>query len=543
MEKYNFLMQLYMTDFFMVKILFESFRRQATRFLDVLTNIYLLDKVEADRLRMIAESEELCDIRTQNDYCRYKRAEKYLGMIGKSMPYDELRVAVVNAKGKAFSLLRPDLCGVGNSSEAYDVMQALFDCAEKGDVASMRISGLALIIGETTMCNKNRGKGYLKKAAMWNSVEAMLYSLYFGVGEKKVHISTIKTVLTNKATQSVGDTLVRISSAYGRACCEPDKETYLLEELFSKGLADRGYRSEPYDRVLRSRIISVQDKKKILSRGDDRFVASVANLPLYPVSAEDISIKGELLRDIPFKNEEVAKLKQLLLNADMCNKKGYKPICISSKSVLLAKTYAEAISESIENVHVTTWDMSEFPGGRDLGDALSVANVCDDRKTNVIVMCFGANTDEKVMAAAIRFLDAEERKRSILYASGICIGLSDILPICVCTAGKTGKLGKYCNVIDIAQPDKNERKEVVEYLIGKKEEEYGLPSISVENGALERLLSLDVDEINNLLDKTITANRRRGESLYLCEKDFTTGKASGANVHRFGFGGYTDENQ
>lgn len=529
----NFLTEMLLSEYFscVTILLNQTFDREEV--LRRLEDIFMISEEESVNIRSSLSLPAVVEIETEQDYFRYLRIKKYLYPGESQKGRADFEDEVIEIKGNTISALTAieGLTGMGRTET--ETGKVLLDHAAAGNVHALRTVGFLLCEGIFLDRDMELGIKYLKRAASWNDVRALIMLMFYDFSSLKRNMNLLRYALNNMSKEKC---FVDVERRYGSLVREDYREAVLLEKLFRLGILKRDSYASSYARILFSSAISYKDKEKLLFSSSKEFVAEIGDLPLKlspdNMCRYDISMLDE---NMPVKREaELNAVRQSIVNSDMRTSAAYLPLCLSSDSQVMLRMYADAIEKSVSDAHVVRIDISEL-GAYDFEPNKNNIFVrsCEDDKENIYFLFFKGEISEKKLELLKTFLKSSNRKAFRLNAPGVSLDLSPVLPICFCDSMNESELRPYCNIVSIGRVLNDEKPAVIKSVLRAKEKEYGIPEISVSEKIKKELCSMTIDEAERCLDEIVRERRRKGEKLVIKEGVVYKKRI----VSRFGFGG------
>lgn len=529
----NYLTELSLSEFFSCTTLLANqiFNREVM--LSRLEDIFMVSKEECDMIRYAILSPAVSAIETEQDYFRELRIKQYLYSGEDQRRKSSFEDEVTAIKGSVISALTAIEGLIGKGRTRSETGKILLDHAAAGNVHALRAVGFLLCEGIFFGKDVELGVKYLKRAASWNDVRALIMLMHYDSSSLNKNMNVLRYALNNMSKE---DCIIDLEWHYGMPTREDCREAVLLEKLFRLGILKRDSYSSSYSRILFSSVISYKDKEKLLFSSSKEFVAEIGDLPLKlsldNMCRYDISMLDE---NMPVKREaELNAVRQSIVNSDMRTSAAYLPLCLSSDSQVMLRMYADAIEKSVGDAHVVRIDVSEL-GAYDFEPNKNNIFVrsCEDDKENIYFLFFKGEISEKKLELLKTFLKSSNRKAFRLNAPGVSLDLSPVLPICFCDSMNESELRPYCNIVSIGRVLNDEKPAVIKAVLRAKETEYGIPEIIVSEKIKKELCSMTVDEAERRLDEIVRERRRKGEKMVIKEGVERKKRA----VSRFGFGG------
>lgn len=536
----DYLSELFLSEYFAYEVILGDYGIDSEYIFRRLCDVFLLSEEQQKTLKGLVASSEVKNIVTEKDYYRYLRLKKYSAMYDVGNDGKNIIDDIIAVKGgviTAIARVEP-LKNVGMTSS--ETGRILLDLAADGNIRAIRMVGFLTIEGEFLQRDVKMGIKYFNKASSWNDIKSMFLTLFYDKTCRKKTISNLYFALNNA---SHGNCFAIIENSYGKCEKKGCTEAVLLEKVFRQGAVQRDVYSAQYARVLFSDAITLKDKEKLLLSSSKESVAEISNLPfkLSPVNMTVCDISG--LKDMTVKRDkELSEIKHFLTNSDMRTYEGYRPFCLSSKSMFMLGIYADAIARCSAGAHIVKIDVNETEE-RDFEPTKNNIFIrsCEEDKENIYFIFFKGELSEKKCELVKTFLKSRNRNEFRLAIPGININLSPILPICFCDSFNERGLRSCCDIVKIEDAGRDEIPCLTEEILRTMESIYGIPKIKLEDEVKSILYSMTIDEAERWLNEIVRGNRIKGQDLFITEKMAANCKRN-KEVNRYGFGGLIYEN-
>ena len=532
--------ELYLNALFFIEGIAGGLIRDEKTIVDKLSDIFLATKSETDEIIEILKDEGMKEIKNYGDFARFCRIRQYYELCGYDLSEVEMTDAIA-VKGSVFRQLKK--YGYEAKTEATNnlICEVMTEKANAGHIASLITLGFLQCEG--IFVNKNLQKGIknLEKAAKWNSVEGILFSLYYNCSTRKNNLNRLYTVTKGVFKESI---FKEAAARYNGEVRKIVAESEILQKSFAAGILNPDLYASQYSRFIYSEILNAKDKERALFSGHKEVISQTADLPL-KLKYDDLSIDVSAIEKSPLAREkERDVLRRVILNSDMRGESFFRPPLLVSDSDFLIKEYMRLLGNAFPQANVETIDVSDLT---DYDFEPTQNNVfvrsCDEDKQNVYLLYCRGEIKESAKTAVKNFIQGEKRRKMRLQHPGAVIDLSVILPICFCDSANVGFLAPYCDELRLAPVSKSEKPAVIESILKSKTERYNYGSIKADDGAKDILIGFSIDKACNVIDRLSRLNR--GEENLVINADMVRESLSGESTSkvRYGFGGAINDNK
>lgn len=507
---YSNIIEMFLYEYFSFDVILGDFCNRKELFF-ALSELFWLQKKETESLFEGCESQSVKDINSVNEYYRFKRIQQYNLYVGRDSLYPEKQEKLIAIKGMAIVDVKNSL-KTNEKSTKMTVVKTLMSNAEKGSVLALKILGIMQCAGIVLSKDKENGIKNLKKAMRWGQVTATLAMLKYSDVDKVKILKILHSAVKSTPYEFLQD----LAESRCKVSCngEYSQEILLLKKVINASQVNKDIYNPIYERTIFSEVLDIKDREQIVF---SRELLSVAkDLPLC-LQFNDISIDGSCVEKFSIAREdEMGEIINCLSNNDLRTIDTYRPICISSNSDYVLKSYISIIPQILVNTHVEVIDVAELS---EADFELTKDNVfirgLKENTNNVYILVFKGDVSNDTIELVQNILRSDKRSKFRLKLPPIGIDLSSVLPICICDRDNARRLGNYVKQIEILPIQGNEKKSVIDDLLNKKSQVYSLCNVTVTKELMEKLCELPIENSESILDKVICENRKKGKVLEL----------------------------
>ncbi|MDE6474558.1 MAG: hypothetical protein K2L70_05615 [Clostridia bacterium] len=504
-----------------------------------LAKAYLIDNKSAEALWNIAQNGEVKQIEDEKDYLRYCRTRQYMKEFLQTPTEDGLESQTVAIKGGALSqALELNMIDPNQESKEKIISNLVYRAGE-GCISALKALGIMQIHGICVDKDEVAGLKNLARAARWNDVDGAMLYLYYGATDRQDCFDSILTSLGMRYNSS----LIRaLKAAYPQEAklFKRNDVACLIEKAFNASVLPREEYSASKARILYSQILPYQDKElAIYSMEDKQRRSPICDLPLKFDANQSIEIDAKAFNTLILdRRQERERILREAQNFDLRRMSNYTPLCLCADSAVLLQYYVSAIVNLAPNANVEVIEVGDL--GKNDVDATAnniFVRKCDEDRPNVYIVSFRGEIAPEAMDLALDFLKSSRRKAFRLTLPSAQIDLSGILPICVCDKANESVLKKLCNTVSLASVSQEEKGLIIDDMLVRKAQLYGIEEISIDKDVKESIAKLSVDNIAKALDKAILANRIKAGKLILDEAMLGNILDEFKTINKYGFGG------
>ena len=503
--------ELFLTYYFYITALVGNFLGNGEKLFYRLAKIFFVPCEEAERLYKIADSREVRQVATLNNYNQRNRLLEYYDLLGKSAQtapeYDE----VIRIKGNALASLKGTPLDIKGNAPGQVVYNTLIAAANAGSVGALFACGILQCEGIFFDKNFKAGLKKLNNAADWLDIASLLTLIEYDGPNRSSNLARLEVATYGTPYERLAQAA---SSSYDipQYCGDLSASTLLLKAFNADTLKCEQYDAKA-SRILKSNVLSYGDKERLIYTASKELFNTVGNLPLKLGRSSFSNISRSCKLKLPFnRRAEKEEVKEWLSRYAGSGAEA-RPLCIVCDSEYIQGLYFNVISESLGGAHIAGIDISALTG-YDLEPALGnvfVRNI-DEDKFNVFMLSARGELNEQALAAVINFARGNSRRQFHIGTLGVAIDLSDIMLICFCDKRNVGAFKKHFQVIEIKELSAKERRECLDMIAATRARAYGLMSATISDEAYSSMCDCSIDRAEKAVDEAIRLNcgdRRR----------------------------------
>ena len=536
----NITNELFYREYFSLKeILGGSFEDK--RFFCLLADLFCIDTEETGRLYADTRKEIVSEILSLEEYARYKRIKEYEAMQGHPSLSDKETEDLITIKGEAFKAVAKYELHIAADATDGQIALALTEQAFRGNVIALRTVGILECEGVSGYgAGKEKGLEDLTKAARWNDLTSALALLYYDEAHKAENARILAAVLSHAPYEELAK---KAAARYGVSLSAPSPEVLVVKTALAHGKVNPLLYDASVGRVVFSRAISLEDKKKVVYAGNPALIAEVCDLPL-GLRFGTLPFDEQALDRAPFDLSEIREpLTTNLMNADLRDKSLYLPLVLSSDSDYASDMAVSLVRDLFADAKVITVDVKALKA-RDLvrtKNNVFLRDLSRD-KNNVILLVLDGRIEEYAFDEVVDFLSGEKRADFNLESPSLSIDLSGVLPICICDRENARKLTEDGEIVELPPFGKQKTARMIHAIFDERKKAFGLDQLSVEEEAATLLATLPIDLAEAVIDKTLRSYRAKRKETVVTAAAVRE-KMKGMRTKTFGFGGGNyDEN-
>ena len=509
---------------------------------DYVADLFFIPNNQKEYLFALSEEEPVSDIETYGDAMRYSRVRQYCELNEYTLIYDDAQ-KMVSVKSKAIKhAVNNNLYADRNATQSQ-IYKALLDGALAGNIVAMRLLGTLQCEGIFVEKQLEFGLKNLYRAGQWADMVSLLTVARYLQDDKYALAQNFNRLSAVVENTQYAELCNKLQQSYGIYATKPSEEIQLLKKAFAANRVKADVYQPLCGRLIFSNAIDIKDKEKILFSDNKSLLSEVCDLPL-KLTYNNLSLAVDALDEMPLKREqEQRKLKTELLNFDLREHDGYRPLCLVSDDEYALETYVKAITAMLQpqTDHLERIDVADLK----LYDFEPTANnvyirSCSDGQNNVFLLTLKGDIDSAILQHVTHFLASSKRRRFRLNSPRVTLNLSPILPICISDQANASKLGDSVECIYIADITAEEKMSIVSVMLASKSKLYLTKAITAEKDVIRLLCNCSPVAIERVLDKLFSENRFNSKFDEITA-DLIKPYEKVLNTHSqkaYGFGGY-----
>lgn len=527
----NYYEELTLNAFFASEALTNRCFEDKDEMLDVFSEIFLLSESSTSGIKKLISERDVSEIESVNDYLMYCRMKQYLD---KDSFVDDTD-AVISLKGNVLLTLNEARLIKNTSAGRSEVCNHLIEAANMGNITANFIVGVLQSEGILFEKDAKKGLERIEKIADWNSIDGLFAALYYG-SKNKTYYSRLYDGFCNLGRKNL---FVRVSEVYGRNNVVELEESRLIEKAFNQGKIKRDTYQNGYSRLLNTKILSKKDKAALLLSENKELLEEAYALPLELSDDKVPAFDANIFKDKFFMAEYGEVAERYIQRSRIRNTGNNKPLCIVCNDKLILDAFSEAMAESLTNavterIEVGDLSDSDFEPTR---NNIFVRN-CNEDNLNFYFLFFNGDIAGRHFDLAKAFLQSKNRAHFRLNRPCVTLNLSSILPICFADKMNAAMLGKYCEILTVKEPSREDKLRFIQKFSDSQSAEY-IKALSPS--VIQKLTEYGIEDIENILIDA--AYRCQGAGKENALNDETMLRVMAKPNKTYGFGGFINENK
>ena len=507
-----------------------------------LADLFYIPNEQRQYLFALTEDEPVKDIVTHGDAMRYSRIRQYCELSDYTLIYDDAQ-EMVSVKSKAIKIAVTNALAACANATQSQIYKTLTDAALAGNIVAMRLLGTLQCVGIFVERQLDIGIKNLVKAGQWGDMVSLLTVSRYLQDDKYALVENLERLAAVVANTQYAELFNKLQQSYGLTVTKQSVEILLLKKAFAANRLKADVYHPLCSRLIFSSALDIKDKEKILFSDNKSLLSEVCDLPL-KLTYGNLQLNVDALAQMSLKRaKEQAKLKTELLNADLRQHDGYRPLCIVSDDDYVLETYVNAIISMLqdETDHFERIDVADLKSYDFEPTANNVyVRSCSDEHNNVFFLTLKGDIDSTSLQHVTHFLSSAKRRRFRLNSPRVTLDLSSILPICVCDETNASRISDAVECVHVADISAQEKRSVVSEMLLSKSKLYLTQAVTAQQEVMNILCSCCPSAAERVLDKLFSEQRFNSEfTAITAELIKPYEKVLSAHSQKaYGFGGY-----
>lgn len=537
---FDILMETFIYEYYLYFSLLGKFF-ESKKIFDILIEIFQLKN--QDGLYDLLEGETIQNIKTEEDYKRYKRIEQYNQLTGSPKLLSSAEETIIALKGKAFTEAKKNqLYSFYNDPQSL-VVNKIFEGIKKGNIIAMRIFGTMRCAGIFLDKNLEDGIKSLNAATRWGDFLSSLALLKFDSSNQISTLKILHSIVLNSPYQMFFSNLCNV---YSLTTTEYNEKTLLLKRAFAMDMLDSKVYNPLASKLIFDSIIENKEIEKIIFSQDKDLIYELCELPIV-LPKDNILIQNSSINCLSIKRKpEINALKSALKNSNFRAQKEYKPVGLYGGDEYILYAYTQYLVRALEKNHIVKIDVCNLTL-KDLEwnkNSIFIRNIVEEKNT-IFILEFKGKISASILEWFENFLKTEKRKHISFVCPPVSLDLSFSLPICICDKYNTEVLHSLLDWINVTGILEEEKDFIIYDILSKKEKLYSLKNVLIHNDAIKMLRKFTLSANERIIDQILKNQRQTSKKITItCEmlSSFTEHIHSFEGKPSFGFGGILNEN-
>ncbi len=477
------------------------------------------------------------EIKNLSSFERLCRTVEFAEKSGQNACVSEADRIILAQKRKAMRI-KEEIFGKEQTVTRESMFSTLRTQAKNGNTEAAALIGYAENRGIVIRKDEDSSEENIRLAASWNNIFANLLGL--SLWKEKCFADRLYTILLRGNNETVWKYIRSCNCDV--ACGNSDKTYELIEEAFDMGVINRGTYDITFAEVAFSKIVSDEDKRKLLLNRRKGAIDALSDIPFAAVSGRSPEFNGKIFESAPLKREdEVKKILRNMAVAVNCNPEVRRPLLLLSEDEYVKEMYASCIktgfgAHPVCEIDAGTLTGQDFAGGK---ENIFLRGISDTKATDTVFLvrnCEGL--DERLLPELVKVIDPSCRKRFKLFSPPVMLDLSEMHFVLIAKKNSEAaeKLMPFSDVLFAKEMGREERFSAVEAVFCGRAASYGIPDAEIEKESVEYLASLGMRDALNVIDASLSDAVYGGKKEILLSDFKAIYEEENPPAQRMGFG-------
>jgi len=544
----SYLVEPLLTQFFLLDAVCgdyidENARREIFR---KMTGVFCIDGVAETEVYFRTANEEL--YRSISDYPAYERLCRTLEFAqrtGQTVEMDAVDRVILARKREAMQI-KSRLFEKGKNMTADLVADTLTTTAMNGNVDAMVLLAFMEYHGICVCQDRKNALKRLRLCAGWNHLFGNLMGIAYDRENADAYYSRLHTVLRSGDRREVFAYICKRKGV--TAVPQKDSVASVLEKAFGMGIIKRDMYDRSFARVAFSRLISAEDKEKVLLNKKADAVAAFQDIPFDAVRGEAFAFDRESAKKIPLpRQEELNKLFCSIYPVTCNMPQNYRTLLVAGEDDYLSEMYAAALKAgfagetAVLEVDAGTLSRADFLGGK---EHFILRGLSETRQTRTVFLLKHCDElDEELLESLTDLLDYGYRRRFKLLEPTVSIDLSDVVLVLFASSVNENvkALASSCDLVRTGRITKEEKEVMIQNVFHTRANAFGIARATLDAEGVAYLTPFETGKICLLIDSALRQAAFNQESVITAKSLKTISTRQNINHSRreFGYvGGY-----
>lgn len=453
-----------------------------------------------------SESEDFRAIDDMIGYERLCRTIEFAGNIGQDVALSPRDRLILAQKRKAMAA-KAELFGKGRNITRETAVADLTTKAMGGNIDAMNCLAYMEYHGIFLCKDPENAISRARLCARWNDLFGNLFCIAYDRGNRQSYYDTLYTVLRSGNQQQAFTHICAFTGHNGQ--CQKCSEARIMEKAFGMEVVKRNIFDRNFAKVAFSRILSAEDKEKILLNRQAEAIDALAEIPFDVSTRETMTFRQDCAQRLPLRREdEIRKILQNFAVAMSCPGDVYNPLMIVAGDEFLLQMYSRMLRCGLGDTPVVEIDAGtltpmDFSGSK---DNVFLRGLCETRCANTVFLV--KDCQELTAALAdelVKVLDYSYRCKYKLFQPAVSLDLSGIRFILL-SGGKTApvmKLAQCCDTVFSQRIRGEEKAAVIDAIFRDRARAYGREKLTMEEPCRGYLTTFTSGQVRQIVDGAI----------------------------------------
>ena len=501
-----FLAQYYLLDAICGDLLTEQEQEKMFR---ELARVFCISREEGlEEYYRASRSEQFRAIDDITSYERLCRTIEFAHRVGQEVTLTARDRLMLAQKRKAMAV-KAELFGKDRNITRESVVAELTAKAMGGNINAMTTLAYLEYHGIFLCPDRENAVRRARLCARWNDLFGNLLCIAYATGDRQEFYDTLFTVLRSGNQQLAFAHICRETGFEGP--CQKKSVARIMEKAFGMEIVKRNMFDRGFAKVAFSRILSAEDKEKLLLNPQEGAISALSEIPFDAAAENVMTFRMEAVKELRLYREgEGRKILQNFAVAMNCPAAVYRPLLIVAGEEYLARMYEEMLRRGLGDTPLVSIDAGtltalDFSGSK---DNVLLRGLCETRCVNTVFLVKDCQELTPTLAEELaKMLDNRYRSKYKLFQPSVSLDLSGIRFVLI-AEGKTAgvrTLMPWCETVVSEKVRPEEKRTVITAVFREQARAYGRPELTLGEGCGDYLAAFDTDQLAQILELTIRA--------------------------------------
>lgn len=463
-----------------------------------------------------AETEEYFSVASSNqynsvtDYAAYERLCRTIEFAETSGQCIEITLIdrVVLAQKREAMLIKSEIFKQSKNLTADIIVDTLLNTAMNGNVDAMVTLAYMEYHGLCICKDVKNAKKRLSLCAKWNHLFGNLMGIAYDIRNRQSYYNTLYTILRTSNQREVFKYICRFTSF--EKTCEKCPIARIIEKAFGLDIIHRNAYDQVFAKVAFSKLISSEDKEKLLLSKKKDAIVSLSDIP-FDVDRDKTFIFDEAkAKNIPLKRDEEMHKILCSMSPALNNRNDlYQTLLVAGNDEYIADMYMIAVKNGfaqkskVFEVDAGTLSLHDFAAAKENFILRGLSETKESHTVFLVKHCEELREGE--LDELTKLLDYEYRRKFKLMEPTVSLDLSDVLIVLFSSEVNENvrKLSEVCDVVWTENIGDVEKQTVIESTFKIRSKCFGIERAKLADDGKQYLAPFRTGQIIRIIDSAL----------------------------------------
>ena len=412
---------------------------------------------------------------------------------------------VVLAQKREAMLIKAELFKQSKNLTADIIADTLLDTAMNGNVDAMVTLSYMEYHGLCICKDDENAKKRLSLCAKWNNLFGNLMGIAYDTRNKEDYYKRLYTILRSSNQREVFKYICDYTSFEQKS--EKCPIARIIEKAFGLGIIQRNSYDQLFSKVAFSKLISSEDKEKVLLNKKKDAIVSLSDLPFDVDRKKHFGFDAKKAQNTPLKRE--TEMHRILCGiSPALNKRNdlYQTLLVAGNDEYIADMYSGALrlgfaeKSKVFEVDAGAFSAQDFAAAKEHFILRGLAETKESHTVFLVKHCEDLGDVE--LDELIKLLDYEYRRKFKLMDPTVSLDLSDVLIVLFSSEVNENvkKLAEECDVVWTERISDIEKETVIDTTFKARAVSFGIEHAIMDDEAKRFLTPFGTDQIVRIID-------------------------------------------